>query len=280
VSIFHFDGASWVFMQKLLDPDGAINDAFGSSVAISGEKLIVGAPFDNGTFTDQGSATIFHFNGTEWEYITKLLDSSANENDRFGHSVAIDGNTAIVGSVFYDVNGDADEGSVLVFDFDGNTWSFIARLTDPNGTAYDYLGTSVSISGDYVIAGAKGDDDNRGAALIFKKYNQTWGHYKRVYSQGAGSSTYFGASVGISGDNLLIGANGYSYTGCNGCGSAVLYQRVETVWQRYQQINDPGGAVSDQMGISVAIDGITRRFIIGAFGTDGFKGKVLLGKIN
>ncbi|MCK5032520.1 MAG: hypothetical protein KAS18_02775, partial [Calditrichia bacterium] len=112
--IFEFDGSSWVEQQKLLANDGAANDYFGTSVSINGNTAIVGAIFDDDNGSASGSAYIYQFNGSIWTQQQKLTASDGAASDRFGVSVSIHGNTAIVGA-----DGDDDNGTSS-----GSTWIY------------------------------------------------------------------------------------------------------------------------------------------------------------
>jgi hypothetical protein len=159
-------------VAKLLASDGAADDEFGESVAISGDYAIVGAYRDDDNGTDSGSAYVFERDGSgNWAEVTKLLASDGAADDDFGESVAISGDYAIVGAPIDDDNG-TDSGSAYVFERDGTgNWTEVAKLLASDGATSDYFGTSVAISGDYAIVGAYLDDDNgtdSGSAYIFE----------------------------------------------------------------------------------------------------------------
>jgi hypothetical protein len=161
--------------KKLTAGDGTAEDYFGSSVSISGNTAIVGAPGDDDNGTESGSAYIFSRNqgGTDnWGEVQKLLASDGAAGDYFGWSLSISGNMAIVGAPIDDDNG-GDSGSAYIFSRNqGGTdnWGEVQKLLASDGAAYDYFGHSVSISGNTAIVGAVGDDDNgdySGSAYIF-----------------------------------------------------------------------------------------------------------------
>jgi hypothetical protein len=112
--IFRFNGSTWVQEAKLLASDGAAYDYFGYSVAIYGNTALVGAESDDDNGSSSGSAYIFRFNGSTWVEKPKLLAPDGAAWDDFGHSVAIDGNTALVGAYGDDDKGDSS-GSAYVF---------------------------------------------------------------------------------------------------------------------------------------------------------------------
>jgi len=169
--IFYYDGASWSEQAKLLAADGAAGDFFGWSVSVSGDYAIVGAFDDDDNGSDSGSAYIFKRSGTSWSEQAKLLPADGAADDLFGNSVSISGDYAVVGARLDDDNG-INSGSAYIFERSGTSWSQQAKLVASDGAAGDYFGGSVSISGDYAIIGAYGDDDNgtgSGSAYMFGK---------------------------------------------------------------------------------------------------------------
>lgn len=119
------------------------------------------------------SAYVFHKNETVWEQVSKLTASDAYYSAYFGFSVSISGDYIVVGAS----NDRTGTGAVYVFFNNGNNWQQSAKLIAADGTSHDYFGCSVSIMGDYFIAGAKNDDDNgedSGSAYIFKRSGTSW----------------------------------------------------------------------------------------------------------
>ena len=150
---------------KLLPGDGAAEDFFGISIALSGDVAVVGAYGDDDDGTDSGSAYLF--DTTTGEQIAKLLPNDGAAHDWFGLNVAISGDTAIVGAY-----GDGDNGtnSGSAYLFDTITGEQIAKLLPNDGAASDLFGSSIAISGDTAIVGAYLDDDNgtdSGSAYVF-----------------------------------------------------------------------------------------------------------------
>ena len=152
--------------QILYASDAAASDHFGTSVAIRGDYAISSSYSDDG---EKGSAYIFYKSGGTWTQQTKLVASDAAGSDRFGWSVAIDGDYAIIGSVLDD--DPTDSGSAYIFKRSGTTWTQQAKLTASDAQASDDFGYSVAISGDYAIVGAWNEDTggtDAGAAYVFK----------------------------------------------------------------------------------------------------------------
>ncbi len=214
-SAYLFTGraGSWVEQKKETASDGAILDEFGYAVAISWDTALVGAWNDDiGANTDQGSAYIFERNqggADSWSQVAKLTASDGTIFDRFGYSVSLSGDTALVGA-YNDGNG-----SAYLFERNqggADSWGQVAKLTASDGAASDYFGISVALSGDTALVGAYGDDDNgsnSGSAYIFER-NQggadLWGEVAKLTASDAAASDEFGNSVALRGETGLVGA--------------------------------------------------------------------------
>ena len=203
--IFKQEGSGWIQQAKLKAGDAEVDDYFGSSVSISGDYAIVGAPYDD-TYT--GSAYIFKREGTVWTQQAKLTAGDGEEDDEFGTSVSISGDYAVVGAW----GDDYYTGSAYIFKRevlpDGTEqWTEQAKLTAGDGEEDDDFGYSVSISGDDVIVGADGDDDYTGSAYIYRREGADWNLQAKLTAGDADVDDSFGLSVSIDGDYAVVGAN-------------------------------------------------------------------------
>jgi len=266
---------NWGEVKKLTAGDGTHNDCFGWTVSISGDTAIVGAPYDDDNVAYSGSAYIFFRdqNGADnWGEVKKITASVGEEYDRFGHSVSISGDTAIVGAF------GVDGGSAYIFFRDQNgadNWGEVKKITASDGEAGDLFGWSVSISGDTVMVGAYGGDDNghdSGSAYIFSRDwggSNNWGEVKKITASDGAHDDSFGNSVSISGATAIIGA---FYDGYNGTASGSAYvfscdQRGVDNWGEVKKITSSDGAGAGYFGYSVSISGDT--VIVGAEGGSG-----------
>ncbi|SPD74472.1 exported hypothetical protein [uncultured Desulfobacterium sp.] len=254
---------------KLKADDAASLDNFGRAVAISGDYAIVGAPLDDvAGKSDSGSAYIYKREGAAWIKQTKLVSSDAAATDYFGYSVSISGDYAIVGA-YLDDDGGSSSGSAYIFRRNDSTWVEEAKLTAGDAEAFDYFGYSVSISGDYAIVGAYLEDNDTysdaGAAYIFKRVGETWVEQAKLKAVDAGYQDYFGYSVSISGDNLIVGA---SQAGLEWYekGAAYVFTRQNEAWIQQAKLNASDGRRWDYFGFSVSI---SEDFaLIGAYADD------------
>ena len=202
--IFVRDGVNWTQQAKLTANDGASSDQFGGSVSISGDYAAIGAFGDDDSGNSSGSAYIFNRSGNSWTQQAKLTANDGASGDNFGQFASISGDYAIVGAAGDDDNGSAS-GSAYIFFRNGTNWTQQAKLTANDGASGDSFGRFVSISGDYAIVGARGDDSSRGASYIFARNGSSWTQTKIIPNDGA-NGDQFGWSISSSGDYAIVGA--------------------------------------------------------------------------
>ena len=268
------DPNSWVEHAKLFASDGAANDHFGRSVSISGDLAIVGAFYDDDNGTNSGSAYIFAPNDVypnNWDQHSKLIASDGAADDRFGLSVSISSDYAIVGSYLDDDNG-TNSGSAYIFapnDIDPNNWVEHTKLFASDGVANDQFGFSVSISGDLAIVGATFNDggvNGSGSAYIFKWNGASWVQQQKLFASDGAANDQFGHSVSISGDLAIVGAP-YDDDNGDASGSAYVFRFDGANWVQQQKLLASDGAASDFFSYSsVSISG--GYAIVGAFNDD------------
>lgn len=285
ISIYRNNGASWVLMQKITDVAGAANDFFGSSVAIFGNFIIIGNPYDDiSTSTDEGSASIYRFNGTNWVLMQKITDLLGETSDRFGSSVAISSTHAFIGSPYEtETTGVNDNrGCVSVFFYNGSTWNQVQRLVPDDILEGDNFGSAVSVSGNNLIVGASGDDVGsnigQGSVIFFKFSGNIWEEVEKFTEITGEAADKLGSVVNISGNYAMVGVAQDNVGENSDQGSTFIFQKVGNYWRKLQQITDPSGDRLDSFGSGVAVDGTTKRFVIGAprahSAGGGFFGKV------
>ena len=255
-SAYLFDTTTGLQIFKLLPNDGAAQDRFGRSVAISASTAIVGAysDYDNGELS--GSAYLF--DTTTGQQIAKLLANDGAAGDRFGYSLAISGATAIIGAYADDDNG-SSSGSAYLFDIsDPANPIQSAKLLPKDGAVADWFGFSVAISGTTAIVGAYQDDDNgqvSGSAYLFDTSIPTLPlQIAKLLPNDGVSGDRFGHSVAISGATAIVGAFTDAHKGLTS-GSAYLFDTSTGL--QIAKILPNDGATNDQFGYSVAISGVT-----------------------
>ncbi len=157
--IFGLEDGDWIQQAKITASDAAASDYFGRAVSISGDHAIVGAYGDDDGGSFSGSAYIFERNDIQWIQQAKITASDAAASDYFGRALSLDGEFAIVGAYLGDNGAGSPSGSVYVFRDDGGQWTEQAKITANDADAHDYFGRSVSVSGEYALIGAHGNDE-------------------------------------------------------------------------------------------------------------------------
>lgn len=259
-------------------------DGLGASVALSGDTLVVGAPGQSAGGNSSGAAYVFVRVGEVWAQQAQLVADNAEANDQFGTSVAIDGDTIVVGaphesSSATGINGDgstngaASSGAAYVFVRSGTTWTQQAYVKSSNAEAQDRFGFSVGVAGDTVVVGAYQEDssasgidgdgsDNTvtdsGAAYVFTRNAGMWSEDAYVKAATATAGDGFGYSIAIDGDTVIVGA---PYRGSSR-GAAYVFLRSGGTWMQERYLSPQSLDPGDSLGFSVAVSRDT--FAVGA----------------
>ena len=300
--VFTRSGSIWT-QQAYLKAGNTGAYGFGTSVALAGDTLVIGAPsaFSNGPYS--GAAYVFTRSAGIWTQQAYLKASNSDLLDYFGISVAVSGDTVVIGafgeaSSASGVNGDqADNsayqsGAAYVFSRSGSTWTQQAYLKASNTEAGDYFGVSVAVSGDTALIGAFGESSNAtgvggnqadnsaiysGAAYIFSRSAGAWTQQAYLKASNTGPDDYFGWSVSLSGDRAVIGAYSESSNaaGVGGnqadnsasfSGAAYVFSRSAGVWTQQAYLKASNTGADDNFGRSVAVSGDT--VVSGAYKED------------
>jgi hypothetical protein len=259
---------------RLVEDNSDRSAGFANAVTVDADTAIVGANLDDTPRgPNTGSAYVFIRSGTNWTFHARLTAGDGETPDQLGVSVALRGNTAVIGApndTPAGVTGSSGHGSAYVFVRSGATWTQQAKLeaSDPTGGAF--FGISSAISGDTVVIGASGKNNGLGAkagnAYVFVRNGAAWTQQARLDALlNRGDEAQFGFSVAISGETVLIGAPGSDtirVNNSNAPGLAYVYVRSGTSWAAQSILNGFSSSTSDQFGRSVALDGDTA--LIGA----------------
>jgi len=224
---------------KLTASDGAALNHFGSSVSISGDYVIVGAP---GSVASKyhaavyGSAYIFKLEGTSWTQQAELTPPQGYTEYSFGDSVSISGDYAIVYA-----QADKDTHSFFIFRREGTSWVQQAEFTYSNRQWVDYTGPSVSISRDYAIGGALS------SAYIFERVGTSWGQQAVLFKPNLDRYERFGDAVSISGDYAIVATRPLF-------GLVCIFKREGESWTQQDELTSLDGSTENSFGSSVSID--------------------------
>lgn len=256
---------TYVRSQKLRGNQPLNLDGFGSSVAVSGNTLVVGAMLrDTSVGADRGAVSVYTREGDSWEFKQKIItsasgDDSGASDDKFGFSVDIDGNTIVVGAPEFDVDQvRADRGAAYIYINSGSSWVFQKRILNGDdfqgeNTGGEFFGQSVSVDDDYVVVGAPEDkllDDGfsakPGSASVYRRDSGSW---TRIAKYGGSQlASKFGSSVDVSDGKVIVGSPQH---GTSVRGSAF----VHTIGGSSIEIPGPTGTGLNFFGRSVAISG-------------------------
>ena len=313
VYVFVRSAGAWSQQAYLKASNTEAFDNFGVSVAISGDTLVVGANGEssnatgvdgnqsNNSVSSSGAVYVFVRNAGAWSQQAYLKASNTDADDQFGGSVAISGDTLVVGAVGEDsnatgVDGDSannsasNAGAAYVFVRSAGAWSQQAYLKASNTDALDSFGISVAISGDTLVVGANGESSNAtgvngnqsnnlanasGASYVFVRNAGAWSQQAYLKASNTGADDLFGGSVAISGDTLVVGASDEdgNATGVNGdqannsaneAGASYVFVRSAGAWSQQAYLKASNTDEGDFFGGSVAISGDT--LVVGAYG--------------
>jgi hypothetical protein len=270
--VFTRNSTTWTEQQKLLPADGVVDMQFGISVDLDGDTLLIGANRDDDNGIRSGSAYVYTRSGTTWTQQAKLIASDGAEEERFGIDVALEGDTAMIGSETPD-NGD-NSGSVYVFTRTGTTWTEQQKLLASDGAAVDWFGFYIALDGDTALFAASQDDDkgsNSGSVYVFTRVGSTWTEQQKLTaSDGAANDHFSENAIALDGDTAIIGAYLDDDLG-SASGSAYVFTRTGTTWTEQQKLTASDGAATDWFSLyGVALDGDTA--FIGALWDDNVNG--------
>jgi FG-GAP repeat len=257
-------------------------DGFGTTVAISSDTLIVGSPYESSNATGvngnqnnelapySGAAYIYVRSGTNWTQQAYLKASENLNYNEFGSTVAIDGDTVVIGAPYANPGG-----SAYVFVRTGTNWTQQALLKASNRGGN--FGNALSISGDTIVVAAYREGNNAtgingvqtnytsmdsGAAYVFVRNGTTWTQQAYVKASNAQASDYFGGAIGLAGDTMVVGAREEDgFAGVNGpnnnlafaSGAAYVFLRTGTNWTQQAYLKASNIGLSDAFGHAVAV---------------------------
>ncbi len=245
-SAYLFDATTGTELVQFIPADALPNNAsFGTSVAIAGNVVAIGASKDNENGSGSGSA--FLFDATTGTQIAKLLPSDGQGNEFFGHSIDIDNNVVAVGA-FRGSNGGIASGAAYLFD--ATTGNQLMKLVPSDGELNDYFGASVAIDNGFVVVGAYADD-GIGSAYIFDA--QTGAQLAKLLPDGDPGLRAFGMSVAIADDTVVVGDPLEMGADDFVTGSAYIFNAQ--TGDRIAKIFPSDEAVNSTFGQSVAIHG-------------------------
>ena len=249
----HID--TWTLKKKLLPHAGSNFDEYGISVAIDKELIVVGAYSDDNNGPYSGAAYIYSLLDDIWLEADKVFPEDGVANDKFGRSIATDGEKVIIGGVLNDDYGE-DSGSAYIFSNIDGRWQQEVKLIPADGAANDRFGRSVGIDNEYAAVGSVMDDDNgnsSGSVYIYHYEADGWQLQKKIVAKDGQAEDFFGYSLSLNNRYLVVGAHNDDDFGMNS-GAAYLFARTGDDWGQINKFNADEAQEGDNFGESVFLD--------------------------
>ncbi len=263
--VFRYRRGAWRQEARLAVP-GSLR--FGHAVAVSGDRIVVGAPGDLVGDLPAGAVYVFHRQGTSWRQEARLSARDAEARDLFGVAVAMSGDLVVAGASADDEQGSMT-GAAYVFrrePREGGSWRQEAKLLAEDAAALCEFGKAVAIDGETVVAGAEGVRDDAGklagAAYVFSgQGNGGWRQEAKLVAADRRPADRFGNAVAVHLDTVTVGAHFADIAG-EGSGAAYVFRRSQGRWRQEAKLAPTGGAAGAEFGNAVAVHG--GRIAIGA----------------
>ncbi len=246
----------WKQRHIFTAPDAKSGDAFGQSIALTNNHLIIGAPRNDALGNDVGAAYIYKRENDTWRYQTKITANDGAAGDLFGISVAIDGNTILVGADLHDEKAE-NAGAVYVYVLKENMWKQEAKLMASDGGKTDIFGVRVAISGNTALVSARRDDieelgADAGSAYIFVRDGSTWTQQVKLTSPDGQADDRFGRGVSLSDDTAIISAMNHDANGSN-TGALYVYKKGLGGWHYTSKFVANRSMSDDKFGWNVGL---------------------------
>ncbi|ALO33823.1 hypothetical protein CMT41_03115 [Colwellia sp. MT41] len=249
--IYQRQGDSWILEAELISPNSAANDKFASALSISQSYIAIGAP--GASASHEGTVYIFKSTDSGWVEDIVFTPVSSFKSAHFGSALSLSGEYLIIGD---DDHGRTHEGSAYIYRREDGIWSLQASLKGGDITKSASFATSVAISNNHAVLGAKSENDplikknkKSGAVYVYKRTGQLWSNQAKLIASDAAQGDNFGSSVAISGDYLIIGAENKN----SARGSTYLFQNINEVWTEVFNFEPDDAKQQDNFGHAVTI---------------------------
>jgi hypothetical protein len=254
VYTFNRSGTTWTQGTLLTDESSSM---LGYSVSIQGLTLIAGAPYTTiGSKVNVGNAYAFTSldGGVTWQqqFELQVVTGQARSGDHLGWSVALSGNTALVGAPDDDFGNKQEAGSMYVFVRRGSGWSLQARI-NPGPVSGARVGAGVALFANMAVIGSDGSNNATGKAYVYARSGTAWSRLATLTAADGAAGDRFGAGVAVSGQLAVIGAPLANATGA-GSGKAYLFGMVGGVFQQIAMLAASDNFAGDSFGASASLD--------------------------
>ncbi|MEM7310971.1 MAG: FG-GAP repeat protein [Planctomycetota bacterium] len=253
--VFERFGPLWVEVAKLELENPATADDFGRSVAIDGDRILIGARGEDTAGSEAGAAFLYEPDGSGWSLVAELRATPPLPLETLGYSVDLDGDVAVLGGPFSNQPETPLGGVVYVFERTEATWTQTARLQPADLAPVDQFGWAVAVSGDTIAAcslNAQVGGTASGATYFFERAGGSWVEDQKLTVKGPAFGG-IGYDVALDGDRLVASApNGFGAQGL-----VYVFEREPSGWQEAYKLLAPAGSSADQYGWSVGLAGGT-----------------------
>ncbi len=304
VYVFERSGNTWIQRYYVKAINTKQGDQYGYSVAIDGDRFVVGAPFEDSwvveypyfshmDYIDSGMIYVYKKQNAQWQFEQIIKTQIPDEYDNFGSSVAIDGTTIVAGAYNEGDTSCAGCGAAYVFERVGDNWTETAKLTATSRDVNDNFGYDVAISNQTIVVGTYLEDSasqmvngnyndnsrqNCGAAYVFEKTNGVWQSTAYLKANVSQDNLHFGKALDIDGNRIAVGApgEGKSATGIGNTvpglhapdsGAVYIFERSGATWVQTEYIKASNTDANDRFGEAVDLDGA--RLVVAAPYEDG-----------
>lgn len=276
VFVYARDSATGVWNPplELTAPVRGKEELYGFAVAISGNTLVVSAPYADEVGAANAGAVYVYTRASataQWTGPTRLTSGNVSVDEQFGYSVALDGDTLVVGAVLGEEGAIANTGVAYVFSRSNGVWQQPPqRMKASQGAVGDFFGNALAIAGDRLVVGAERADGSAslldsGAAYVFARTSNGWVQQSTLQPDLADRhrSDNFAASVAISGATIVIGQPFLGVGVGSNKGSATVFVENGGTWAKSATLVASDGAADDYFGSAVAIS--DDRIVVGAY---------------
>jgi len=249
--IYQRQGDSWQLQAELVSPNMSSNDKFASTLSISGDYIAIGS--QGVAASHIGTVVIYKYTETGWVEDITMTPVSTFKSAHFGASVMLSDEYLIIGD---DDHGRAHEGSAYIYRREDGIWSLQASLKGGDVTKSANFATSIAISNDYAVIGAKSENNplvkkhkKSGAVYIYKRTGKLWTSQAKLLASDAAQGDSFGSSVAIFEDHLLIGAENTN----SGKGSSYLFKNINETWTEVYKFSADDAKQQDNFGHALSL---------------------------
>ena len=256
VIIFERQSHNWRQTQVLTAPDAKPGDAFGQSVSLTENHLVVGAPRNDALGEDSGAAYIYKRDKGKWRYQSKITASDGAAGDLFGISLDTHGSTIIVGADLHDDKAE-NAGAVYVYSLEEKQWKEEAKLMANDGNKTDIFGVRVALFDNTALISARRDDIegvgiDAGSAYVFERHKGVWRQISKLTSPDGAADDRFGRAVALTKDTAIISAMNNDANGID-TGAIYIFKKESGDWNFASKITAKVSSSKDRFGWNVAL---------------------------